>query len=319
MSVVRRVAGAGRLAAVVACTILLPLPQLPRADAAGAPGVRVQAFHSTSSELVVLPVVVTDRSDHSIPGLQLDQFTVYDNERRVPIELFSAEDTPVTIGLVIDASGSMGPKLGEAIAGSLAFARSSNPDDELFVIRFNEDVRFALTDRRFLLASDLADLDRVLSSLVAEGRTALYDALVTGLDRLEEGSRPRKVLVLISDGGDNASRATLKTVLALARRSNAAIYTIGVFDDADTDKNPGLLKSLARTTGGRPFLPRSAGPLLSSCERIAKEIRSGYTIGYVPPDRDGAFHRVRVEVASPDKRKLTIRTRPGYFAGGPGV
>jgi Ca-activated chloride channel homolog len=120
---------------------------------------------------------------------------------------------------------------------------------------------------------------------------------------------------VISDGGDNASHATLDRVLARARASNATIYTIGVFDRDDPDRNPGVLKTLARTTGGERFLPESGGPLISACERIAREIRSGYTIGYAPPDRDGAYHRLRVQVDAGDRR-LEIRTRPGYFAGG---
>jgi Ca-activated chloride channel family protein len=229
------------------------------------------------------------------------------------VELFSNEDTPVSVGLVIDASSSMRSKLGEVVAAALRFATLSNPHDELFAIRFNDDVRDALRDRRFLLANDRSDLESALTSLVPEGRTALYDALISGFDHLAEGTRPRKILILISDGGDNASHATLDAVLARARASNATIYTIGLFEDQDPDKNPRVLKSLAQTTGGERFLPRSAGSLLQTCERIAREIRSGYTIGYVPPDRDGAYHRVRVLLDTPDRR-LTVRTRPGYFA-----
>ena len=134
-----------------------------------------------------------------------------------------------------------------------------------------------------------------------------------GLDHLAKGSRGRKVLVVVSDGGDNASDARLDAVLARARDFNAAIYTIGIFDPDDMDKNPGVLKSLANATGGERFLPRSPGELLAACETIAREIRGGYTIGYVPPARDGAYHRIKVEIDSP-ARKLNIRTRPGYFA-----
>jgi Ca-activated chloride channel family protein len=159
-------------------------------------------------------------------------------------------------------------------------------------------------------------LEKAIGSLHAEGRTSLYDALIAGLDHLKTGSRARKALVVISDGGDNASESTLAQVLARARESNAAIYTVGIYDDDDTDKNPGVLKSLARTTGGERFLPRSPGELLQACERIARDIRSGYTIGYVPPDRDGVYHRVRVEIAPADARRLSVRTRPGYFAAG---
>jgi Ca-activated chloride channel family protein len=274
-------------------------------------------FRSTASELVVLPVVVTDRPDRHVryvSDLTHDQFVIYDNGRRVPLDFFSSEDTPVTLGLIIDSSSSMREKLGEVIVAALAFVKSSNPNDEVFALSFSDDVREPMPHQRFLAASDLEGLNHALTSLVAQGRTSLYDALLEGLDRLASGTQPRKVLLLISDGGDNASRATLDRVLARARASNAAIYTIGMFDDTDLDRNPRVLKTIASATGGERYLPRSAGPLLSACQHIAREIRSGYTIGYVPPDRDGTFHRVRVDVTTADKRKLTVRTRPGYFA-----
>ena len=272
------------------------------------------SFRSGSSELVVLPVVVTDKQGRYLSELERERFAVFDNGRPVPIELFTNEDAPVTIGLVIDASGSMGSKLGDVIIAALAFARSSNPQDELFVVRFNDDVQHVIRDRPFLFADDQAALHVALRSMRPDGRTALYDALVEGIDHLGRGSRARKALIVVSDGGDNASAATLDQVLARARESNATIYTLGIYEPDDLDKNPGVLKSLARATGGERFLPRSAGEMLRVCELIAREIRSGYTIGYVPPDRDGTFHRVRVELANRDKRKLTIRTRPGYFA-----
>lgn len=301
----------------VAISLYLPalpgLPDLPgRAIAQDQP----PSFHSTSSELVVLPVVVTDRQNRYISDLARERFVVFDNGRKMPIELFTNEDTPATIGLIIDASSSMRAKLGEVLASSLAFAKTSNPHDELFALRFNDDVRDAVADRTFLMADDLAALEKAIGSLRAEGRTSLYDALIAGLDHLRSGTRARKALVVISDGGDNASEATLQQVLARARDSNAAIYTVGIYDENDLEKNPGILKSLARTTGGERFLPRSPGELLQACERIARDIRSGYTLGYVPPDRDGAYHRVRVEIAPGDARRLSVRTRPGYFAAG---
>jgi Ca-activated chloride channel family protein len=275
------------------------------------------SFRSGSTELVVLPVVVTDRHGRYVSDLPGDNFVVYDNGHRVPVELFTNEDTPVTIGLILDASSSMRPKLGEVLAATMAFARSSNPQDELFAIRFNDDVQRVMPERPFLLAKDLQDLDAAVKSVRAEGRTALYDGLMEGLDYLAGGTRPRKVLVVISDGGDNASDAKLERVLARARESNAAVYTIGIYDEDDLEKNPGVLKSLARTTGGERYLPRSPGELLTVCERIAREIRGGYTIGYVPPARDGAYHRIKVEMAPATARGLNVRTRPGYFAAAP--
>jgi Ca-activated chloride channel family protein len=272
------------------------------------------SFRTGSSELVVLPVVVTDKQGRYISDLRSDRFAVYDNLRRVPIELFTNEDAPATVGLIIDASGSMRAKLGEVIAASLMFARSSNPQDELFAIRFNDDVQQMVPERPFLMASDLGALESAVTSIRADGRTALYDGLMAGLDHLVRGTRARKVLIVISDGGENASEATLDRVLARARDSNAAIYTIGIYDDDDLDKNPGVLKSLARTTGAERYLPRAPGDLLRACERIAREIRGGYTIGYVPPARDGVYHRVKVALDPPSARPLNVRTRPGYVA-----
>jgi VWFA-related protein len=292
------------------------LPAPPAHPAPSTPQDPSPSFRSTSSELVVLPVIVTDKQSRYISDLGRERFVVFDNGRKVPIELFTNEDTPATIGLIVDASGSMRSKLGEVLAATLAFARTSNPQDELFALRFNDDVRDAVTDHQMLLAEDLGALEKAIGSVRAEGRTSLYDALIAGLDHVRSGSRARKALVVLSDGGDNASQATLNQVLARARDSNAAIYTVGIYDENDVEKDPGVLKSLARTTGGERFLPRSPGELMQACQRIAREIRSGYTIGYVPPDRDGAYHRVRVEVAPSDARRLNVRTRPGYFAAG---
>jgi Ca-activated chloride channel family protein len=273
------------------------------------------SFRSASTELVVLPVVVTDGDGRFIGDLPRERFVIYDNGRRQDPTLFTNEDAPVSVALVIDDSGSMRGKLGQVIAAALAFARTSHPDDELFVFEFNDGVRDTLNGKS-LRADERGRLEASLRTLVPEGRTALYDALVRSLERLETATHARKVIVVMSDGGDNASRATLDDVLARARRSNVTIYTIGLFARDDPDTNPGVLKRLAEATGGDRFLPRSPGPLMQACERIAREIRSGYTIGYPPPDRDGSFHRVRVELVGPDRRRFTIRTRPGYFAGG---
>ena len=300
----------GRLVCLPIVLLLCP-PALPALPAP--PSLQEPSFRGAASELVVLPVVVKDKQGRYVADLPRERFVVYDNARPMSIDLFSKEDAPATVGLIIDASSSMRSKLGEVIAASVAFARSSNPNDELFAIRFNDDVREAVRHRRFLLADDLKDLEAAVSSLVPEGRTALYDALVAGLEHLRDGTRPRKALIVISDGGDNASHTTLDAVLARARASNATIYTIGMYDDADDDRNPGVLKSLARATGGQRFEPRSPGALLGICQQIAREIRSGYTLGYVPPDRDGLFHRVRV-VIQPPIPHADIRTRPGYFA-----
>jgi Ca-activated chloride channel homolog len=294
-------------------TIGLCFSLLDPLDLLALPDPQDTVFRGASSELVVLPVIVKDKQGRYVSDLAKERFVVYDNTRRMSIDLFTNEDTPVTVGLIVDASGSMRAKVGQVIAAAVAFAKSSNPDDELFAVRFNDDAEEVVRDRRFLLAGDLSALEAAMSALRPQGRTALYDALIAGLDHLNDASRPRKALIVISDGGDNASRATLDAVLARAHKSNAAIYTIGVYDPDEVDKNRGALKALARATGGERFEPASPGELLQVCKRIARELRSGYTIGYVPPDRDGQFHRVRV-VIEPAMRGLDVRTRPGYFA-----
>jgi Ca-activated chloride channel family protein len=258
----------------------------------------------------VLPVVVTQGNGAYVLDLTVDRFTVYDNGRPQTVSLFSTEDTPVSVAVVVDDSGSMRGKIGQVVAATTVFARSSNQDDELFVIEFNDHVREPVAGGA-VRASDPQALEEALLAMRADGQTALYDALITALNRLERASHPRKVILLISDGGDNASRARLDAVLGRARRSNVTIYAIGLFERGAADTNPDVLQKLADTTGGERYLPASAGLLVSACLRIAREIRSGYTIGYVPPDRDGAFHRTRVTVSAKD---LKVRTRPGYFA-----
>lgn len=274
----------------------------------------VPSFRSASSELVVLPTVVMDKRGQLVPDLPREQFVVYDNGRPQPIALFSNEDTPVSIALVIDDSGSMRTKLGEVIAAALALAKASNPEDELLIVEFNDSARDALDGRR-IRAADLPDLEAALRTLLPQGRTALYDGVLDGLAHVEQSHLPRKAIVLVSDGADNASSATADEVLSRARRSDVTIHAIGLFDPDDRDANDGVLKRLARATGGERYRPRSPSALIGVCQRIARLIRSGYTIGYVPPDRNGTFHRVRVEIRPKDSRGLVARTKPGYVAG----
>ena len=291
--------------ALPALLLAISLAALPRAQESA-------TFHASSSELVVLPVIVTQGNGAYVTDLTADRFTVYDNGRPQAVSLFSTEDTPVSVALVVDDSGSMRGKIGQVAAAATVFAKSSNPDDELFVIEFNDHVREPVAGGA-MRASDPQALEDAVLAMRPDGQTALYDALLAALDRLDHAGHARKVVLLISDGGDNASRARLDDVLARARRSNVTIYAIGLFERGAPDTNPDVLQKLAATTGGERYLPASAGPLISACRQIAREIRSGYTIGYVPPDRDGAFHRIRVTVAGKD---LKVRTRPGYFAAG---
>ncbi len=265
--------------------------------------------------MVVLRATVQDHKNIPVAGLSQDDFEVYEDGARQPIRSFSHEDVPVTVGLVIDNSGSMIPKRHDVIAAALAFARSSNPQDQMFVVNFNEKVSLGLP-ANVAFTDQLAQLQVALSRVDADGETALYDAIAIALEHLKTGNRDKKVLIVISDGGDNASQHKLAEITALAGQPNAIIYTIGVFDDQDADRNPGVLKRLARETGGEAFLPESLKDVTPICERIAHDIRSQYTIAYSPTNRkrDGAFRTIQVKARTPGRGHLSVRTRTGYFA-----
>jgi Ca-activated chloride channel homolog len=265
--------------------------------------------------LVVLHATVRNHRGSLISGLTKDEFQVYENGARQQIKYFNHEDIPVTAGLVIDNSGSMGPKVPEVVAAALAFARFSNPQDQMFVVNFNEHVRFALPDDT-PFTDQPGQLKVALSRIKADGETALYDAIAAALEHLKSGKRDKKVLIVISDGGDDASKEGLKQVLSMARQSDAIIYTLGLFDQNDPDKNPHVLKLLARETGGEAFLPESLSQVVPICEQIARDIRNQYTIAYIPTNRklDGTYRVIQVKAEAPHLGQLFVRTRTGYTA-----
>ncbi|MFZ0584990.1 MAG: VWA domain-containing protein [Candidatus Sulfotelmatobacter sp.] len=268
-----------------------------------------------SVDMVVLRATVLDRKNTLVSGLSKDDFHVYEDGVLQTIKYFSHEDIPVTVGLVIDNSGSMKPKLRDVVAAALVFARSSNPQDQMFVVNFNERVSFGLPDNT-LFTDQVASLEVALSTVKANGETALYDAVAVAIEHLKKGDRDKKVLIVISDGGDNASKHKLSDIMALVGKPDVIIYTIGIFDEQDADRNPGVLKQLAKDTGGAAFLPVSLNEVAPVCERIAHDIRSQYTISYVPTNRnrDGNYRVVKVQANAPGRGRLLVRTRTGYFA-----
>jgi VWFA-related protein len=208
----------------------------------------------------------------------------------------------------------MRPKLEHVIAAARTFVRSSSPEDEMFVVNFNEHVTLGLPDTvRFTNRPD--DLARAISNEPAAGKTALYDAVAKAQAQLQAGARDKKVLIVISDGGDNASSHTLAGVLKAAEQSRSLMYTIGIFDDADADKNLDVLRRLAGVTGGEAFFPSEYDEVVAICERIARDIRHQYTIGYVSANtaRLGAYRSIRVVARAAGKSKLVVRTRSGYI------
>jgi Ca-activated chloride channel family protein len=272
---------------------------------------------SANSELVALHVTVRDRKGAYVTGLTQDAFNVIEDGQAQTVRLFTDTDTPATIGLLIDSSGSMYQHRQVTIAGATTFATASHPEDEIFAIAFNEYVTPVLpTSAPF--TSDGGTLRNALERNVSSrGRTALYDAIDGGIDYLSRGTRERKVLVLLSDGGDNASRTTKDDAVHKAQASNAVIYTIALIEPDSRDANPDLLKDLSLASGGEAYRPRNSGGIADVLGRIARDIRHTYTIGYTPTNtaRDGAFRSVRVVVTAPPGRPLVVRSRTGYRAG----
>ena len=276
------------------------------------PGYRL----SVDVNLVVLHAAVRDRQGGFAADLREEDFEVYEDGVPQHIRVFQHEDVPVTVGLVVDHSGSMRRKLREVTAAARSFVQFSNSADQMFVVNFNETVAMGLPETtRF--SNDSGALGSAIWSAPAFGETALYDALVKALARLREGQWDKKVLLLISDGGDNASSHRLAEVTDIAGRSSVILYTIGLFDENDLDRNPRVLHRLAEATGGEAFFPRQLGDVSGICERIARDIRNQYTIGYVPAatQRVGAYRTIRVAAHAAGRGRLSVRTRTGYITG----
>jgi Ca-activated chloride channel family protein len=270
---------------------------------------------SIETNLVMLPVTVVDRHGAFVAGLTRESFTVYDNGTPQPIEFFTGEDIPATVGLVIDSSSSMRGQREAVTAAAIAFAASSHPLDEVFTVNFNELVWTGLP-RGVTFAENIDQLRAALAAAPAQGMTAVYDAVDRALDQLQLGTRDRKVLIVVSDGGDNASRQTLAGVVDRARRADARIYSVILTDPDDHDARPDVLKKVARETGGETYTPKRVEDVRTAFARIAREVRSGYTIGFSPPDAlDGRFRTVRVVADAGDGRQLSVRTRTGYHLG----
>jgi VWFA-related protein len=275
---------------------------------------------TAESELVVLHVSVRDRGGRYITGLERDAFTIIDDGKPQSIEMFSSEEVPASIGFLIDNSNSMRPSRDRVIAAAVEFAKRSHPKDEIFVLTFNEQVEHAFGPA--IVGEIHPSLFRaaMARSISARGMTAVYDGILEGLKRVSDGTHTRQVLIVVSDGDDNASVARREEVVKQVRESDATIYTIALIDPLTRDGNPGLLRQLAKETGGESYRPRQVDDVGDAFARITRDIRSAYTLAYAPTEgptgAEGSVRRraVRVYVRSNDGRALQVRSRDGYFA-----
>ncbi len=267
--------------------------------------------------LVVLHTSVLDDRGKFVDGLTEDNFRVYEDKVEQKLSVFKREDIPVSMGLVIDNSGSMRDKRPRVNEAALTLVQSSNPQDEAFVVNFNDDFYLDL-DKDF--SSSIPELKEALERIDARGSTALYDAIIGSLDHLKKGSKEKKVLLIVTDGEDNTSRNNLEKTIREIQKTDTVIYTIGLLGQenkksAKTAKR--ALTEIAQASGGVAFFPENVEDVHAICEQVAHDIRHQYTLAYYPSNsaRDGSFRTVHVDVIPPRGHgKLVARTRNGYYA-----
>ena len=270
----------------------------------------------TDVKLVLVPVSVTDPRQRLVTGLRAENFQLFEGKKPQEIRHFSSEDVPVSIGIVLDSSGSMRAKMSRVRDAVNQFCEAANLQDEFFMIEFSDVPRLA-TD----FTSVPEDLEKELLYTQPKGRTALLDAIYMGLHKMKDAKYAKKALLIISDGGDNHSLYMEKDVKAAAKESDVMIYAIGTFDryvpTPEEMRGPALLSEITEPTGGRAFSLESEMELPAVALHIGRELRTQYVLGYRPEQmpRDGKWHRIEVKLRLPKKLAfLRAHAKTGYYA-----
>lgn len=272
----------------------------------------------TSTDLVLVPVSITDDRNRPILGLERANFSIFENKKPQEIKNFSNEDTPVSVGILVDTSRSMSYKLARAREAVLQFCEASNPQDEFFLITFADEPRMAVD-----FTSRSEDIQNELVTALPKGRTSLLDAIYLGLRKMREARYARKALLVISDGGDNHSRYSERDVKSAFRESDVTFYSIGTFDRAARTEEellgPELLRDMADSTGGIAFTLSDENDMPKATHNIGTRLRHQYMLAYAPQSsaRDGRWHKISVKLRLPKKFPfLHVEARPGYYASG---
>jgi len=292
----------------------------PKLGASAVEPAKIPTNLRIDTNLVLVPVTVCDPNNRPVTGLEKEHFKVFDDKVEQTITHFAMDDEPVAVGLVFDISGSMGPKLQKARLAASAFFRTANPDDEFFLVEFNDQPKMEVG-----LTRDVQDIQNHLTFAQSKGRTALLDAIFLAMHELKKSVKNRKALLIISDGGDNSSRYSEAEVRNLVREADVLIYAIGVFEPygsrsrtPEESSGPGLLNDLCEQTGGR-HLPADANELPDIAAKIGVELRNRYVLGFLPTNktRDGRYHTLQVKVITPKGLNLPVLKpyfRRGYYA-----
>jgi Ca-activated chloride channel homolog len=274
----------------------------------------------SDTTLVLIPVAVTDKLNRFVVGLGKENFKLFEDGKEQKITDFSGEDAPLSIGILVDTSGSMDMKLSRSRAAAREFLKTMNQEDEGFLIEFNDSV-----EMMHGFTNDFKEIDENLNHLNPKGLTALFDALHTGLREMHKAKNSRKALLMISDGGDNHSRYTAEDIASIVRDADVQIYAIGVFEPEfkigrtkEEKSGPELLSEIADQTGGRAYPARSLNDLPALAAKVGIELRNQYVLGYSPSnkERDGTYRKVQVKVAPPPGLPGTLKAawRLGYTA-----
>ena len=267
----------------------------------------------SDTRLVVLHASVTDHKGKLVTNLNERAFKVFENGQPQEVKIFRREDVPVSLGIIIDDSGSMSTKRSRVETAAIEMVRNSNPQDEVFIVNFNDD---AFLDVPF--TNDMHKLEQGLARIDSRGGTAMRDAISMSLDyERKEARRDKKVLLIITDGNDNASNISLEKVVARANQSDVLIYAIGLFTEEEkreATKARRALHELTAATGGLAFYPKEVNEVQSLAVEVAHDIRSQYTIAYTPSIQqlDGSYRQIKITVNAPGK--CVVRTRSGYYA-----
>lgn len=306
---------------VSAASAQIPINEPPPPPPGQQPGASPQGgVIKVGTKLVVLHTSVLDDRGKFVDGLKQDNFRVYEDKVEQKLSVFKREDLPVSMGLVIDNSGSMRDKRPRVNEAALTLVQASNPQDEAFVVNFNDDFYLDL-DKDF--SNSIPELKEALERIDARGSTALYDAIIGSLDHLKKGVKEKKVLLVVTDGEDNTSRNSLEKTVKEIQKTDVVIYTIGLLGQENKKSAKAAKKALveiAQASGGLAFFPENVDDVHAICEQVAGDIRHQYTLAYYPSNtaNDGTFRTVHVDVIPPrGAGKLVARTRNGYYAANP--
>jgi len=291
----------------------------PRAKPVEAAPVLPKANIRVDTNVVLIPVTVTDPLNRFVTGLDQDSFKVFEDKVEQKLVSFGSEDAPLSIGIVFDTSGSMGPKLDKSRQAVSEFFKTANPEDEAFLVEFSDRPELVTP-----MTHNLEEIQNRLTFTQSKGRTALLDGVYLALHTMKKAHNPRKALVVISDGGDNSSRYTETEIKNLVKEADVQIYAIGIYEPASSRgrspeelSGPGLLTDISEPTGGRHFVVENLAELPDVAAKIGIELRNQYVLGYSPSNqvRDGKYRKVGVKLVQPrGLPPLHAFWRTGYYA-----